>query len=180
VRRPTPLLVLACLAWPAVGACSLDVDSFTVGARDGAVTDSGAPLDAATDGKPVDAATDTDTPPIDTGTTSDVGGDGADPVAAACKAKGAPGLCLNCCGDGYPKGRSAVVKHSEMCLCTAANCAASCDKTFCKAGAPKTPDEPCAACLGNALDGACSGDADAARSEEPQASPYLTCASGCR
>jgi hypothetical protein len=181
VRRSTPLLAFAWLAVPAMGACSFDVDSFHTVARDGAVTDGGAEPDVAADGKPGDTGGDTRTSPIDTGAPpSDVGGDADDPVAAACKAKGPPGVCLDCCGEGYPKGRSAVVKHTEMCLCTAANCAAVCDKTFCKPGAPKTPDEACAACLRDALAGACSGDADAARTEEPQATPYLGCAIGCR
>jgi hypothetical protein len=72
-----------------------------------------------------------------------------------------------------------VVKNAGTCLCSASACASACDKTFCKAGASKDPDDACAACLHDALAGPCSTEVDVAKGQESQATPYMSCAAGC-
>ena len=160
---------LAYVALLALPACSYDLGGFTVAARGDATAD-------AADAVLADTMATTDTTAVDT----TLPADDADAIAATCKAKGNSGTCLSCCGDNYPKGRSAVVKRAQSCLCGAPVCASQCNSTFCKPGAPKTPDAPCGDCLRGALDAACSSDAAAARADDPQVAPYLGCASQCR
>jgi hypothetical protein len=161
VRALSLLFVLAALP-----ACAFDVDGFSVrGSGSDASRDTAAGPDAASPDVVFETGIDTTTP-ID--------------IATICKERGVPTACFICCGNGYPKGNTAVIKRANSCVCGASVCATVCERTACKTGGAKDPDDACAVCVRDALAGVCGPEAEAARADEPEVAPYLGCATACR